>query len=141
MPSLEETETAVLQLETMVIGVAFLTGTSTRLTPRSACAQDISDLRATRIASNSLQNDVNNLRRVVERAPPAEPESKIWAFVGHQGRRVLVDRRAPEVSRWGSNSARSLWPRSPRRPCLCRALLPLLTLSLTLAVTLAVTLT
>jgi len=56
---------------------------------------DIGDLRSVRIASNSLQNDVQNLRRAVERAPPAPPESKVWQFAGHQGRKVLVDRRAP----------------------------------------------
>jgi len=33
---------------------------------------------------------------VVAAAPPAELDSKVWAFAGHQGRRVLVDRRAPE---------------------------------------------
>lgn len=58
---------------------------------------DISDLRATRIASKSLRSDVQNLRRVVEAAPEAPPESKVWSFAGHQGRKVLVDRRPPTV--------------------------------------------
>ena len=58
---------------------------------------DIADLRATRIASESLRNDVRNLQRVVNAAPAnPEPESKQWAFLGNHGRRVLVDRRAPE---------------------------------------------
>ena len=39
---------------------------------------------------------MKNLERVVSKAPAAEEESNIWAFQGHQGRRVLVDRRAPE---------------------------------------------
>ena len=56
---------------------------------------DISDLRSVRIASDSLQNDVRNLRAAVSKAPPAPEESKIWQFAGHQGRRVLVDRRHP----------------------------------------------
>ena len=66
-----------------------------RYEPRPLATQDIADLRATRIASNSLRNDVLNLQRVVSNAPSAEPESKMWAFAGHQGRRVLVDRREP----------------------------------------------
>ena len=55
-------------------------------------------MRAVRQASASLQNDVANLKRVVENSPckDAEPETKIWAFQGHQGRRVLVDKRDPE---------------------------------------------
>lgn len=60
---------------------------------------DIQDLRATRIASDSLRNDVRNLQRVVMSSPNAatvEPESKVWAFAGHQGQRVLVDRRPPQ---------------------------------------------
>jgi len=56
---------------------------------------DIADLRAVRIASQSLQNDVYNLRRKVESAPPAPEESKVWRFAGHQQEKVLVDRRAP----------------------------------------------
>ena len=58
---------------------------------------DIADLRATRIASESLTNDVNNLRRAVGKANMADvpEESKVWQFAGHQGRKVLVDRRAP----------------------------------------------
>jgi hypothetical protein len=56
---------------------------------------DISDLRSVRIASESLQNDVRNLRIAVQGAPPPPDESKVWKFVGHQGRRVLVDRRPP----------------------------------------------
>lgn len=59
----------------------------------------IPDLRATRIATNSLQNDVANLARFVEahqkEGGPNEEEAKVWAFAGHQGRRVLVDRRNP----------------------------------------------
>ena len=58
-------------------------------------------MRATRIASASLENDVRNLQRAVSRAPPelanAPEETKSWQFVGHQCRRVLVDRRAPTV--------------------------------------------
>ena len=61
---------------------------------------DIADLRATRIASESLANDVRNLKVAVGKVPAhlasAEPDSKIWAFAGHQGRKVLVDRRGPE---------------------------------------------
>ena len=62
---------------------------------------NIADMRSSIIASDSLTNDVANLRRVVESHPPdardAEPDTKMWAFAGHQGRRVLVDRRAPTV--------------------------------------------
>jgi len=56
---------------------------------------DIADLRSVRIASESLQNDVRNLRAAVSKAPPAPEESKVWKFVGHQGRKVLTDSRAP----------------------------------------------
>ena len=62
---------------------------------------DIADLRSVVIASNSLENDVRNLARAVKQKkekPGLEDvpeESKIWAFQGHQGRCVLVDRRAP----------------------------------------------
>jgi len=55
----------------------------------------VPDLRATRIASASLANDVYNLRKAVEKAPPAPEETKVWAFAGHQGRCVLVDKRPP----------------------------------------------
>ena len=64
---------------------------------------DIADLRATRIASESLANDVRNLKSAVVRKT-TDPvlagaleteESKVWTFAGHQGRKVLVDRRAP----------------------------------------------
>lgn len=57
---------------------------------------DISDLRSVYIASESLQNDVRNLRTAVSKAPPAPEESKVWEFAGHQGRKVLVDRRKPD---------------------------------------------
>ena len=54
-------------------------------------------MRAVRQASASLQNDVANLKRRIDAYPgEAEEETKVWAFVGHQGRRVLVDRRNPE---------------------------------------------
>ena len=60
---------------------------------------DIADLRSVRIASQSLTNDVRNLKAAVGRANPehanAPEESKVWQFAGHQGRKVLVDRRAP----------------------------------------------
>ena len=56
---------------------------------------DISDLRSVRIASLSLQNDVRNLKGAVDKAPPAPEETKMWNFAGHQGRKVLVDRRPP----------------------------------------------
>ena len=60
---------------------------------------DISDLRSVRIASASLANDVRNLEKAVDlkkqKIPDAPEESKIWQFVGHQSRKVLVDRRAP----------------------------------------------
>ena len=58
---------------------------------------DIADLRATYIASASLANDLRNLKRAVDKAPPLTrvEETKQWAFVGHMGRRVLVDRRVP----------------------------------------------
>ena len=55
----------------------------------------IPDLRAVQIASASLANDVYNLKRAVDKSPAAPEESKVWQFAGHQGRRVLVDRRAP----------------------------------------------
>lgn len=62
----------------------------------------IPDLRATRIAADSLSNDVANLARFVKAHQkdqkgdrPNEEEAKVWAFAGHQGRRVLVDRRNP----------------------------------------------
>jgi hypothetical protein len=58
---------------------------------------DIADMRSIRIASASLQNDVRNLKRAVDKAPPAPEESKVWQFAGHQGRCVLVDRRNPTV--------------------------------------------
>ena len=62
---------------------------------------DIADLRAPRIASESLANDVRNLKAAVARTKtvPAE-ETKTWEFAGHQGRRVLVDRRAPTAINW-----------------------------------------
>merc|ERR1719291_623771 len=56
------------------------------------------DLRPVRIASESLSNDVRNLRLCVEshQAAGAEaPESKFWSFAGHQGCTVIVDRRKP----------------------------------------------
>ena len=55
-------------------------------------------MRAVRQASASLQNDVANLKRCVESNPnkDAPPETKVWAFAGHQGRCVLVDKRNPE---------------------------------------------
>jgi len=60
---------------------------------------DIADLRSTVIASDSLANDVKNLSRALEgakaRCPQAEEERKNWQFAGHQGRKVLVDRRPP----------------------------------------------
>ena len=60
---------------------------------------DSVDLRATRIASQSLTNDVGNLRRILDAAKAGgaepEPEAKVWAFAGHQGRTVLIDRRDP----------------------------------------------
>jgi hypothetical protein len=60
---------------------------------------DIADLRSTIIASDSLTNDVRNLSRAVQiksqKVPNAQEESKTWQFAGHQGRKVLVDRRAP----------------------------------------------
>mmetsp|Transcript_19647 Transcript_19647/g.32746 ORF Transcript_19647/g.32746 Transcript_19647/m.32746 type:complete len:156 (-) Transcript_19647:12-479(-) len=58
---------------------------------------DMADMRAVRIASQSLTNDVANLKRCVDAcpAPEMEPDTKIWAFAGHQGQRVLVDRRNP----------------------------------------------
>lgn len=62
---------------------------------RQTARMDISDLRSVRIASDSLQNDVRNLQAAVAKAPPAPEESKIWKFVGHQGRRVIVDQRKP----------------------------------------------
>lgn len=54
------------------------------------------DLRSVNQASRSLENDVRNLRLKVESAPTIpEEERKSWQFAGHQGRRILVDRRAP----------------------------------------------
>ena len=57
----------------------------------------VPDLRACQIATASLTNDVGNLRRMIANAPTqdAEPERKSWSFAGHQGRRVLVDKRNP----------------------------------------------
>ena len=56
------------------------------------------DLRAVQIASDSLTNDVRNLKRAVLRVDKVpDEESKTWQFAGHQGRKVLVDRRAPTV--------------------------------------------
>ena len=67
----------------------------------------IPDLRSVRIAAASLTNDVNNLKRRLDNAPPdfrnAKEESKMWAFVGHQGTvaghrgTVLADRRQPSA--------------------------------------------
>jgi len=63
---------------------------------------DIADLRSTVIASNSLANDVRNLAGAVSRAKvklgdaELDEERKTWQFAGHQGRKVLVDRRAPQ---------------------------------------------
>lgn len=61
---------------------------------------DVADMRASKQARASLVNDLNNLKRVVETAPPefadAPPETKVWAFQGHMQRCVLVDRRNPE---------------------------------------------
>ena len=59
---------------------------------------DIADLRSVVIASESLQNDVRNLKAAVVSKGTlanAPEESKVWQFAGHQGRKVLVDRRAP----------------------------------------------
>ena len=58
---------------------------------------DISDMRAVRQASQSLENDVNNLRLRIERSafPDAEPDGKVWSFQGSSGQHVLVDRRNP----------------------------------------------
>ena len=57
----------------------------------------IPDLKQIETASRSLANDVNNLRRAVSRVEVVpEEESKVWAFQGSSGRRVLVDRRAPD---------------------------------------------
>ena len=64
---------------------------------------DIADLRSVVIASDSLANDVRNLRAAVGRANPkfanAVEETKVWQFAGHQGRKVLVDRRGPSAPR------------------------------------------
>ena len=58
----------------------------------------VMDMRASLQARASLENDVRNLKVAVDSKDMShvEPESKVWAFVGHQGRRVLVDRRNPE---------------------------------------------
>ena len=57
---------------------------------------NIPDMKATNIACQSLSNDVSNLLRAVSgKPPPTSEESKTWAFAGHQGRTVLVDRRPP----------------------------------------------
>ena len=57
------------------------------------------DLRATRIASNSLQNDVRNLKKAKDAAVPSDmsvtDSGKGLRFVGHQGRKVLNDPRPP----------------------------------------------
>ena len=61
---------------------------------------DIADLRATRIASESLTNDVNNLRRAVGKANMADvpEESKVWQFaVTRAGRSSSID--APPAPR------------------------------------------
>ena len=66
--------------------------------PRAGwCDMDISDMRAVRQASQSLENDVNNLRLRIERSafPDAEPDGKVWSFQGSSGQHVLVDRRNP----------------------------------------------
>ena len=69
-----------------------------RAAPRAGwCDMDISDMRAVRQASQSLENDVNNLRLRIERSafPDAEPDGKVWSFQGSSGQHVLVDRRNP----------------------------------------------
>ena len=57
------------------------------------------DLRATRIASSSLQNDVRNLKKAKDAAVPSDmavtDSGKGLRFVGHQGRKVLNDPRPP----------------------------------------------
>jgi|TARA_B100000524_G_scaffold191187_1_gene99112 hypothetical protein len=63
----------------------------------------VPDLRAMRIGTESLQKDVANLARSVaarQKQGILDHEAKAWAYAGHQGHRVLVDRRQPttEVS-------------------------------------------
>ena len=63
----------------------------------------IPDLRAVQIASASLANDVNNLRRAVAKVEVIpEEDAKVWSFQGASGRRVLVDRRAPAPMPYGN---------------------------------------
>ena len=77
------------------------------------------DLRAVQIASDSLTNDVRNLKRAVLRVDKVpDEESKTWQFAGHQGRKVLVDRRAPTVppkDNLGTQLRHGRWARGRRR--------------------------
>lgn len=58
---------------------------------------DLADMKAAVVLERALANDLRNLRTRVmaSGASTAAPDSKVWAFQGHLGTRVLVDRRDP----------------------------------------------
>lgn len=60
-------------------------------------AMDLADRKSAIVQDRALANDLRNLRTKVESsgAATAAPDSKVWAFQGHLGTRVLVDRRDP----------------------------------------------
>jgi hypothetical protein len=58
---------------------------------------DVADKKSAMMQDRALANDLRNLRAMViaSGASTSAPDSKIWAFQGHLGTRVLVDRRDP----------------------------------------------